>query len=246
MQKYEAVAAVQLGQHLCFLYETEEQQRAFVTPFLRTGLERNEKVIYAAHAHTPQFVLSCLEKDGLETAPYIARGQLVVVSAAAAYLPEGVFDPQRMIALIRAETARAFDRGYSGLRITGDLTWALDEPPGSQRLAEYEAKLNTFFPGSSCLALCQYHQKRFSPLALLNALLTHPLVATPSGIYENFYYLPAEDLLGNNVPVEIFRQCMKNLVSRKGLECELGDARQQFRMLIQERIAERKKAASES
>jgi hypothetical protein len=37
---------------------------------------------------------------------------------------------------------------------------------------------------------------------------------------------------------------MRNLVTRKGLECELGDARQQLRMLIQEWNAERKKAAS--
>jgi len=237
---------MKLGQHLCFFYDTEEEHRAFVTPFLRTGLERNEKVLYAAHAHTPQFVLRCLEEDGLETAPYIARGQLVVLPAATAYLPEGVFDPQRMIAIIRAETARALHGGYSGLRVTGEATWVLDKPPRSQHLTEYEAKLNTFFPGSSCLGLCQYHQKRFSPLTLLNVLLTHPLVATPSGIYENFYYLPAEDLLGNNVPAEMFRHCMKNLVSRKGLERELGDARQQLRMLIQGQSAEGKKAAGES
>jgi len=238
------VPAMKLGEHLCYFYETEQEHRAFVTPFVRAGLERDEKVIYAAHAHTPQFVLTCLEEGGLETAPYIARGQLVVLPAATTYLSEGVFDPQRVIALIRAETERAFDGGYSGLRVTGELTWALDEPPGSQRLTEYEAKLNTFFPGSSCLGLCQYHQKRLSPLTLLNALLTHPWVATPSGIYENFYYHPAEDLLGDNGPAEIFRKCMRNLVTRKGLECELGDARQQLRMLIQEWNAERKKAAS--
>ena len=38
------------GDHLCCLYETEEQHRAVVTPFLRQGLERGEKVLYIVDA----------------------------------------------------------------------------------------------------------------------------------------------------------------------------------------------------
>jgi len=31
--------------------------------------------------------------------------------------------------------------------------------PCSERIVEYEAKLNTFLPGSQCLAVCQYDQR---------------------------------------------------------------------------------------
>ena len=66
---------------------------------------------------------------------------------------EGVFDPDGMICLLEKETRRALDEGYSALRLTGEMSWALQGLPGSERLMEYESKLNTFFSGNKCLAI---------------------------------------------------------------------------------------------
>ena len=38
------------GDHLCQIYETEEQHRTVLTPFLRQELERGEKVLYVVDA----------------------------------------------------------------------------------------------------------------------------------------------------------------------------------------------------
>jgi len=170
------------GDHLCCLYETEEEHRAVLTPYMRQGLERGEKVLYIADAHIAEGVLAYLRADGLEVEPYLARGQLSILTADDAYMRQGVFDPDGMIALLRTETARALAEGYSALRASGETTWALRGLPGSGRLIEYEAKLNTFFPGSQCLGLCQYDRRRVDPAVLLEVLATHPtaVVGTPS------------------------------------------------------------------
>jgi KaiC/GvpD/RAD55 family RecA-like ATPase len=95
------------GDHLCCLYETEEEHRAVLTPFLRQGLERGEKVLYIVDAHQTESLFAYLREDGLEVEPYLARGQLCILTSADTYLGQGVFDPDAMVALLRSETARA-------------------------------------------------------------------------------------------------------------------------------------------
>jgi len=45
------------GDHLCCIYDTEEEHRAVVTPFLADGLDRGEKVLYIVDAHTVEAVV---------------------------------------------------------------------------------------------------------------------------------------------------------------------------------------------
>ena len=48
------------GNHIGWLYETEEDHRAVLTPFLREGLERGEKVSYIMDAHTAETIVGYL------------------------------------------------------------------------------------------------------------------------------------------------------------------------------------------
>ena len=61
------------GDHLCWFYDTEEDHRAVITPFLRQGLERGEKVLYIVDARTAEAVPAYLRENGLEVEPYLAR-----------------------------------------------------------------------------------------------------------------------------------------------------------------------------
>ena len=63
------ITGLEPGEHLCWLYETEEEHRAVLTSFIRQGLEREEKVLYIVDAHTAETVLGYLRDDGLETDP---------------------------------------------------------------------------------------------------------------------------------------------------------------------------------
>ncbi|HIE27180.1 TPA: PAS domain S-box protein [Candidatus Poribacteria bacterium] len=209
------------GEHLCCIYETEEEHRAVLTPFLRQGLTQSEKIIYIMDVRTAETILSYLRDDGLKVEPYLANGQLSILTCDDAYMREGVFDPDRMIALLRTETERALVEGYSALRVTGEMTWALRGLPGSERLIEYEAKLNEFFPGSKCLALCQYDRRRFKPEVLLDVLRTHPIVVVGTKTYDNFYYIPPAELLDHNLPATELRHWMQNLAERKEVEEEI-------------------------
>jgi Nif-specific regulatory protein len=206
------------GDHLCCIYETEEEHRALVTPFLRHGLEQGQKAIYIVDAHTADTVLGYLRNDGFNVEPFLKKGQLVIIGVKDAYMKEGVFDPDGMIDLLRSETELALSEGYKALRVTGEMTWALQGLPGSERLIEYEAKLNEFFPGSRCLAICQYDRRRFDSEILLDVLTTHPIAIIGTEVFDNFYYLPPKDFLGPDSSTASFTRRLKNLTDRKRAE----------------------------
>jgi PAS domain S-box-containing protein len=213
------------GDHLCCIYETEEEHRAVLTPFLRRGLERGERVLYIVDDRTAEQIIRYLREDGVRVEPYLAEGQLQLLTRTESYVRGGTFDPDAMIALLESETRQAVAEGYTALRVTGEMSWALRGLPGSERLIEYETKLNQFFPGKRCLALCQYDRRRFGPDVLLDVLRTHPIAVIGTQVYENFYYIPPDELLGPASTEAELDRWIGHLAERRRLERESQERR---------------------
>jgi PAS domain S-box-containing protein len=183
--------------HLCLVYETEEEWRSAAITFIALGLQRNEKCIYVVDTHTAGQICSYLSEEGVDVEPATTSGQLVILHETEAYTRDGVFDPDKMIALLIEETEKALSEGYTALRITGEMSWALRGHPGSEALLEYEAKLNRdLFPDYPCLAICQYYRKLFDPKILRYVVMTHPFMVRNNCIYHNPYYIPPDEFLG--------------------------------------------------
>jgi signal transduction histidine kinase len=222
-----AIANLQPGDHLCCIYQSEDEHRAVLTPFLRQGLERGEKVIYIADTNTMQTIWGYLSQNSgptLDVEAYLGRGQLLFLTHQDAYTRGGVFDPQVTITLLRKEMEQALAEGYPALRATGEMTWALRDVPGSERLIEYETRLNRFFPGSRCTTICQYDRRRFPAKLLLDVLRTHPIAVIGTEIYGNSYYVPPDTLLSSD-PAEIeLERWIHSLAERQQAEGALQES----------------------
>jgi hypothetical protein len=177
---------VRPGDHIAWLYDMEERHQAILTPFLWQGLAGGEKVLYIVDSHTAETILGYLWDARLDVDPYLASGQLAILTWDETYIREGVFDPEAMITFLRVETERALAEGYTALCTSSEMTWALRGLPGSQRLIEYEARLNEFVPGSECLVTCQYDRRRFGSKVLLDVLRVHPLSVVGTVLYDDF------------------------------------------------------------
>jgi signal transduction histidine kinase len=212
---------LQAGDHLCCLYASDGEHRALLSPFIRQGLERHEKVLCIVDDHSADLILGYLSADGVGVKQYLQRKQLSVLGSDESYLHGGAFDPEAMIALLRSETERAVGEGYIALRVSSEMSWALKGVPGSGRIVEYEAKLNTFFPGSKCLAISQYDRRRFDPSLLLDILETHPLAVIGMEVYENFYYMPPQDFFGANPVAAKLDSWLNHLKERQRSETQI-------------------------
>ncbi len=233
MNEFQELSNLEPGEHLCWIYESEEEHRSLLTPYLRQGLEQGEKIIYIVDNHSEKEILGYLRDDGVSVKPYIKSGQLSIRAARDVYLPDGAFHSEEMIRLLGEETQLALEEGYPALRTSIEMTWALRGSPGSERLIEYESMLHQFFLSSRCRGLCQYDRRRFSPELLLGVLKTHLKVAIGTHIFENSYYVPPDVFASEMASEAMLNHYIQNLRDGKESEKPLRESEGKYREIIE-------------
>ncbi len=138
------------------------------------GLDAGDRVMVFTASLLPLAVLAGLEARGLAVAPAEQSGQMAVLSAREAYLPTGRFEPPRMLDAVAGHIEQAAKDGFAGLRLVGDMTWALDEPAGAEQLAGYEAQINQLYMDGRALGVCLYDRRSFSGELLRQVASAHP------------------------------------------------------------------------
>jgi putative nucleotidyltransferase with HDIG domain len=183
--------------HVCLIQDPEEEwPTETIVAFLEQGLHRGEKCLYILEAHRTEEVRNRLHASGLNVTALRASGQLVFYESES-YTKSLSFEPNRVMAVLIAEADKAMAEGHRALRVADEMAWALPGRPGSEKVLEYEAKLNRdFFPRYPCLALCQYHRAKFEPEIIKGALTTHPLVVSGHHLYRNDNYISPDGFLG--------------------------------------------------
>ncbi len=207
------IEGMKVHDHICLIYEDEEEWESIIIPFLIEGFEGNEKCIYITDRHRSETIKELLIERGFD--PEKLKGQFKILSEDEAYTRDGTFDPDAMIKLLEQETEKALAEGYSALRVTGEMTWILKGKPGSEKLIEYEAKLNRFFPKAKCLAICQYEKSAFEPEILKGVIMTHPILLWKGEIYRNFYYIPPRILLEEDTASAEIENWLRNIKREK-------------------------------
>ncbi|WP_254537771.1 MEDS domain-containing protein [Halomarina litorea] len=180
--------------HLALVFETPREQLAGVIPFVRAGLNRGERVMYVAHETPRDSLLTSFREAGIDVDAALEADDLSVHSTDEQY-DGGTFDPDAMISFLD-ETARAavHDDGYDGLRITGEMTWALEADESTlAHLVEYEGKLNDFYPDKPVVGLCQYDRTRFPGELLHDIIRAHPHQVYDATVTQNLSYLPPDE-----------------------------------------------------
>lgn len=182
----------QQGDHVCTLYDSPEEQLRAAIEYIQGGLARGERCLYVCGEHDIADFCRALKAAGVQVEREQARGALILVTKHEAHLKGGTFDPAAMIDLLNTAVREALAQGFSGLCAAGDMTWLLDEAPGSERIAEYEAALNHFYSANNALGLCQYHRTKLPAAVLDHCMATHRYVRVDGPILlENpFYELP--------------------------------------------------------
>lgn len=183
------------GTHMCLIYDNEEQRRKVISQFLAAGIALGEQVCYFADTTTPHEVKSWLEDMGVKLPEERQDGTFSVSRAENVYCPAGKFEPSEMLGRLKDFYKSAVSAGYAGARGSGEMTWALKGIPGSDRLMEYEALINTINEEYPITPICQYDARRFDGATLLNVLKVHPLMIVQGQIVRNPYYMTPREFL---------------------------------------------------
>lgn len=169
------IEELELGDHVAFFFRDRAEQLATMIPYIKVGLERNERCLYITSDNSVPMIVRRLEEGGVNVNEAQKRGALVVATKGETYLAHGVFEPEKMISELRDQVRMSLSMGFAGLRATGETTWALDLPSALTSLLDYELSLDREYP-ASFLAVCQYDETRFPEAIVRDVAAIHPVV----------------------------------------------------------------------
>jgi hypothetical protein len=131
--------------HTCAFFNGPDEEYRVMLPFIKEGFERGEKAFHIVDPALRAEHLSRLESAGIAVRDALESGQFELRDWYEAYLRDGHFDQDRMLALI-VEILDAGKRAFPLTRLVAHMEWALEDRPGVDDLLEYETRLNYVLP----------------------------------------------------------------------------------------------------
>jgi PAS domain S-box-containing protein len=181
--------------HFALIYESREEQFAAAIPFIRHGLERDERCLYVIDENSEEDVLDAMRAHGIDVDTALESGSLSIHTKQETHLRNGTFDPDEMIAFLGDAIDEAQEE-YNGLRTAAEMGWIVDAEAEIDAFIEYEAKVNRLLSDEDCISLCQYNRERFSADVIRDVINTHPLLVHNGRVSHNVYYTPPEEFFG--------------------------------------------------
>ncbi|AKB36634.1 sensory transduction histidine kinase [Methanosarcina siciliae C2J] len=166
------IGNVPWGTHFCQFYQTKEDLMEILVPYFKAGLENNENCIWI----TSQLLEVEEAKEALRRAVpdfeiYLKKGQIEIFPYIRGYINEGVFDSERAVNGLKEKLNQALERGYEGLRVTGDACWL--EKEGWTDFVNYENKVDSVIEKHQMISLCSYHLEMCNATEILDIAFNH-------------------------------------------------------------------------
>lgn len=166
------VRDIPFGVHMCNFYRTREELAQALVPYFIAGLRSHERCIWITA--DPLFAVDAkalLREEGLQVDKAIADGALVVSDFTDWYAEQGTLKGSQVVDLWLAEEAHALAAGFSGLRITGNVTFL--RPEDWPLFMEYEALVDRAFLGRRIVTLCTYRLGDCGASEMLDVMRRH-------------------------------------------------------------------------
>jgi hypothetical protein len=173
------------GDHICIIYEDYDQQMAVMLPFMARGLEAGQRCVWVSSPPSAQRFRRGLAGIGGDRLTLEACGQLVIIDETDFYVQDGLFRPDRTLALGRTLLLDGQRQGYPAMRIAAEASWLPQYHVDVATWEGYELAVTQRIETAPVVAACQYPARRLSREAILAALRTHPIVIMGETVYHN-------------------------------------------------------------
>ena len=149
------IGAIPLGMHSCHFYSQRQQLIDALVPFTLAGLQANERCLIITSAPLPaRDLIRELRQswDGVDT--MVHSGALRVLDFDRWYLDTSGLKSEDLVQLWLREEDQALAAGYSGLRVSGNISFLTREQWPA--FMAYEQSVSANFSNRRIVALCSY------------------------------------------------------------------------------------------
>jgi hypothetical protein len=211
---------VRHSSHVCLPFETNDEKHEATVAFIHEGLSRSARCMFIGTKDDFDELGRSLEDLGICTRRATTRGALQYRTVEEVYLYGGIFDPPRALDHTDALIDAALVDGFSGLRLTAELT-RIPAPGEWQKIVWYDAMVNERFARRPIALLCRYPRTMIPAERVRDVLRTHPVAIVRGESCENPFYERTEIVLHGDAETLLdwqFRQLRVHNRTRQHLE----------------------------
>jgi hypothetical protein len=207
-------------------FESEDEKHNATVAFIHEGLSRGARCMYLGTKDDFDMLGRGLEELGICTRRATSRGALLYRTVEEVYLYGGIFDPPRALDHTEALIDAALVDGFSGLRVTAELT-RIPAQGEWEKIVWYDAMINERFARRPIATLCRYPRAMIPAVRVRDILRTHPVAIVRGESCDNPFYERAEIVLNGDAETLLdwqFRQLRVQQRARQHLEASRTSA----------------------
>ncbi len=108
--------------HAILFYADRRDKREVLFTYLKAGLDAGEAAIYVASDESPHALRQAMKEFGLDTDHHEKTHALRIADYREWYIIAGECDISRTFSLWERSLREAFERGFKGLRVAGEMS----------------------------------------------------------------------------------------------------------------------------
>lgn len=165
------IGDVPWGTHFCQFYQDKQDLIDILVPYFKAGLENNEFCMWVTSEPLRAEEAKAALADEVDLESSIRKGQLEILDYSEWYTAGGKFESDRVLRGWVDQLAVATERGFDGLRLTGNTFWL--ETSDWRDFTEYEATVDAIIGQYRMLAICTYSLARCSAVEIMDVVSNH-------------------------------------------------------------------------
>jgi len=168
----EIIEDIPWGTHFCQFYKTKKDLIDILAPYFKAGLENNEFCLWVtSEPLNEEEANDALRKTIPEFDQYQKKGQIEILPYDKWYLKEGVFNLQRVLNNWVSKFNQALEKGYDGIRVSGNMAWL--ENKDWKGFADYEKEVNSVISKHKMIAICTYPLEKCGAYEIIDVVSNH-------------------------------------------------------------------------
>jgi len=181
--------------HVCAFFNNDDEEYRVLLPFIKDGLQCGHKAIHVVNPTQRQDHLKRLGGAGIDSAAAQQSGQLELRINSEVYLPDGRFDPDRMISVFEQLASGNCGGEYPLSRICCRMDWTVKDRSHVDDVIEFESRVNDVWRRHEDAVICTYHLGLFRGDEVIDIMRTHPMVIIGGLLQRNPFFLPPDEFL---------------------------------------------------
>ena len=180
--------------HVCAFFNSTDEGYRVLLPFIKDGFECGDKAVHVVNPGQRGDHLRRLSAVGIDTAAGEQSGQLEIRTNTEAYLRDGLFDQDRMLAEFEQWATGSARAKFPVNRIVCQMDWAA-EGRFVDNLVEFESRVNDVWSRHDDAVICVYDLAKFGGDIVVDVMRTHPMIIIGGVMHHNPFYMPPEEFL---------------------------------------------------